>query len=114
MNTCPVELGLHLIAGKWKSLILWKLSRQPVMRFGELRRAIPQVSKKMLTQQLRELERDGIISRHVMAEMPPHVEYALTEFGQTLRPIMEAIGRWGIQYEAHIRTQFVESTQKNA
>lgn len=94
---CPVEAALDVIGGKWKPLILWALGDE-VMRFSELQRALPGVNTKMLTRQLRELEEDGIVSRKVYAEVPPRVEYAITDFGRTLIPILEALCAWGAEY----------------
>jgi DNA-binding HxlR family transcriptional regulator len=91
-----------LIAGKWKPLILWKLSQHQSMRFGDLQRAIPEVTKKMLTQQLRELERDQLIDRVVYPTVPPKVEYALSAFGETLRPVLETTAQWGRQHKQQI------------
>ena len=96
---CPVEAALDVIGGKWKVLILCWL-KQGVHRFGQLRRRIPGVSERMLTQQLRELERDGIVHRKVYPEVPPRVEYSLTPFGETLRPLMDMLFQWG---EKHLR-----------
>jgi DNA-binding HxlR family transcriptional regulator len=94
---CPVEATLDVIGGKWKALILFWLKDQ-VWRFGELRRRIPDVSERMLTQQLRELEAHGIVHRQVYAVVPPRVEYSLTPYGQTLRPITEQMCTWGKQH----------------
>lgn len=85
---------LNVIGGKWKPIILHMLT-SGTMRFGSLKKNIPPVSQKMLTQQLRELEADGIISRKVYAEVPPKVEYSLTERGATLKPILEKLYVWG-------------------
>jgi DNA-binding HxlR family transcriptional regulator len=95
---CPVETTLAIIGGRWKVLILQELF-SGVKRFGELHRALAGITQKMLTQQLRELERDGIINRMVYAQVPPKVEYSLTEFGMTLRPILETMHEWGVQFE---------------
>jgi DNA-binding HxlR family transcriptional regulator len=95
---CPVEAALDVIGGKWKVVILWWL-QQKTWRFAELRRAIPKITEKMLTQQLRELERDGIVSRTVHATVPPKVEYALTDYGQSLKRALGAICEWG---QAHV------------
>ena len=81
--SCPVEAALAVVAGKWKLVILWHL-RDGVQRFGQLRRAVPDVTQQMLTAQLRELEADGVILRTVYAQVPPKVEYSLTDFGRTL------------------------------
>jgi DNA-binding HxlR family transcriptional regulator len=90
---------LNVIGGKWKPIVLHMLS-SGTMRFGELKKNIPPVSQKMLTQQLRELEADGIIGRKVYAEVPPKVEYTLTERGVTLKPILEKLYEWGKENSA--------------
>jgi len=95
--TCPVEATLHVIGGKWKVLIMWHL-KDTIRRFGELRRMMPGITQKMLTQQLRELENDGLVNRKVYAEVPPKVEYSLTEYGKTLKPVLNAMCRWGTAY----------------
>ncbi|MDD1681915.1 MAG: helix-turn-helix transcriptional regulator [Methanoregula sp.] len=94
---CPVEAALDVIGGKWKPLILWALGDE-VMRFGELQKALPGVNTKMLTKQLRELEEDGVIRRKIYPEVPPRVEYTITDFGKTLIPILEALCNWGAEY----------------
>jgi DNA-binding HxlR family transcriptional regulator len=94
---CPVEAALDVIGGKWKPLILWAL-RDSVLRFGELQKALPGINTKMLTKQLRALEEDGVIKRTVYPEVPPHVEYRITDFGETLIPILEALCDWGADY----------------
>jgi len=94
---CPVDATLKLIGGKYKSLILWHLVGG-ALRHGELHRLIPQATPKMLTQQLRELEGDNLLSRTVYPVVPPKVEYALTEFGRSLKPILSAMYDWGEDY----------------
>ena len=91
---CPLTAIMNVIGGKWKGLIWWRLE-SGISRFGELKRSIPDITPKMLTQQLRELEADGIVSRTVFAEVPPHVEYALTECGKTLAPVFQVMCTWG-------------------
>lgn len=94
---CPMEATLGLIGGKWKMLILDYLTGG-ALRFGALQKCMPKITPKMLTQQLRELEEDGLVSRHVFPVVPPRVEYELTEFGQTVLPILEAMCSWGRMY----------------
>jgi DNA-binding HxlR family transcriptional regulator len=94
---CPVEAALDVIGGKWKPLILWALGDK-ILRFSELQKALPEINTKMLTKQLRALEEDGVIERTVYAEVPPRVEYMITEFGKTLIPILEALCDWGANY----------------
>jgi DNA-binding HxlR family transcriptional regulator len=94
---CSVEVTLDVIGGKWKALILFHLLSAP-KRFGELRRLMPGVTQGMLTTQLRDLERDGIIHREIFREIPPRVEYSVTEFGESLRPVIVAMGDWGNLY----------------
>ena len=91
---CPVEATLDVIGGKWKPLILWWLHER-THRFAELRRRIPGITEKMLTQHLRELEADGIVARKVYATVPPRVEYSLTEYGSSLKRALKAICDWG-------------------
>ena len=98
---CPVEASLSIIGGKYKAIILWHLIGQP-LRFSELKRFLPQATPKMLTQQLRELEKDDILHREVYPVVPPHTEYSLTGFGRTLIPIIEAMCAWG---ETHMRSR---------
>ncbi|MEM6549614.1 MAG: helix-turn-helix domain-containing protein [Pseudomonadota bacterium] len=91
---CPVEGALEQIAGKWKGLIVFHLL-QNTLRFNELLRRLGTVTQRSLTKQLRELEADGILRREVFAVVPPRVEYSLTEKGQNLRAVIEALGQWG-------------------
>jgi DNA-binding HxlR family transcriptional regulator len=94
---CPVELTLDIIGGKWKVVILFWL-KNGTLRFGELRQRIPGVSERMLTKQLRELEEHGIVRRKVYPKVPPKVEYGLTDYGRTLRPITNMMCEWGLKH----------------
>ena len=99
---CYFELTLAVIGGKWKPIILYHLALRPVMRFGELNRSIPAITQRMLTRQLREMEADDLISRKVYREVPPKVEYSLTDMGRSLIPILQQMRQWGVEYEARI------------
>jgi DNA-binding HxlR family transcriptional regulator len=96
---CPVDTAIAMIGGKYKSLILWHLI-DATLRFGELRKLIPQATPKMLTQQLRELERDNLVARTVYPVVPPKVEYRLTDLGRSIRPILLSMYEWGADYLA--------------
>lgn len=91
---CPLEAALDIIGGRWKGAILYHLSGKP-QRFNELRRTFPGLSQRSLTTQLRELERDGVVARTVYAQVPVRVEYALTERGQELVPLLRGLSHWG-------------------
>lgn len=91
---CGVETTLEVIGGKWKGVILWHLTHK-TLRFSQLKRRLPGVTQKMLTQQLRELERDGLVHREVYPQVPPKVEYSLTEEGMTLKPMLTLMCEWG-------------------
>ncbi|WP_454918126.1 winged helix-turn-helix transcriptional regulator [Xanthobacter sediminis] len=91
---CPVEATLALIGGKWKGVVLWHLL-QGTLRFNEIRRRLPNVTQRMLTSQLRELEADRFVIRTVFPEVPPKVEYSLSERGRSLEPVIRALKEWG-------------------
>lgn len=95
---CSVEACLSVIGGRWKPVLLFKLMEEGTLRFGELRRLVPGVTQKMLTNQLRELEADGVVHREVYPEVPPKVEYSLTEYGRSLQPILLAMRDWGTRH----------------
>jgi len=95
----PVELSLDVIGGKWKIPIIWRL-RDDSKRYGELRRSLPKVTHKMLTQQLRELEQAEIIARKVFPEIPPKVEYSLTLLGKSVIPVIDLLREWGKEYRS--------------
>ena len=101
LPACPVETTLSLIGDKWKVLILRDLM-PGTKRFGELRRSIGTVSQKVFTAQLRDMEENGLVCRKVYAEVPPRVEYSLTERGQSLQPILDAMRDWGAEYKASL------------
>lgn len=98
LPACPVETTLALIGDKWKVLILRELL-EGTRRFGELQRGIGGVSQKVLTAQLRAMESDGLVHREVFAEVPPRVEYSLTDLGRSLSPVLEALRVWGASYQ---------------
>lgn len=100
---CPVDYTLKMIGGKWKPLILHRL-HGGTLRFGQLQRLVPQVTQRVLTLQLRELERDGLITRKVYPEVPPRVEYDMTEPARALMPILDALGNWLHQNDAKLET----------
>ena len=102
LPACPVATTVRLIGNKWKLLILRNLLAGP-NRFGELRKTIPGISQKVLTDNLRSMEQDGILIRTVYAEVPPHVEYKLSELGDTMRPIISAMETWGLSYQETVK-----------
>ena len=102
LPACPVETTLTLISDKWKVLILRDLM-PGVKRFGELKKSVGGVSQKVLTAQLRQMEENGLLTRTVYPEVPPRVEYTLTELGRSLKPILDAMEHWGAAYKAQNR-----------
>ncbi|MGL1863305.1 MAG: helix-turn-helix transcriptional regulator [Pseudodesulfovibrio sp.] len=109
---CHVELTLQVIGGKWKPIIIYRLGMDGTLRFSEVKRAIPNITQKMLTQQLRELEADGVVHREVYAQVPPKVEYSLTDMGQSVMPVIHSLCQWGSDYEqwangAHVMNDVV-------
>ena len=101
LSACPVETTLTLIGDKWKVLILRDLM-PGTKRFGELKKSIGSVSQKVLTAQLRDMEQNGLLTRTVYAEVPPRVEYSLTDLGKSLKPILDAMQNWGEHYKASV------------
>ena len=91
---CAMDITMDFIGGKWKTVVLWYLINK-TRRFGELKKQIPEITEKMLSIQLKDLEEDGLIKREVFPEVPLRVEYSLTDFGKTLVPVLEAIAKWG-------------------
>lgn len=99
---CDKELTLAVIGGKWKLIILWHLGLEGTKRFGELKKLIPNITQKMLTNQLRELEEDQLVIRRVYPEVPPRVEYSLTEYGESLMPVLRMMYDWGRSYRRNV------------
>lgn len=104
MPACPVATTVSLIGSKWKLLIIRNLRVRP-WRFNELRKDLQGVSQKVLTDSLRSMEEDGIITRTIYPEVPPHVEYALSELGESMSPIIDAMARWGTDYQKQLHEQ---------
>ncbi len=94
---CPLTAALNAIGGKWSMVCLYWLASQP-HRFGELQRMMPEISHKVLTETLRDLEREGLITRTVISEMPAHVEYQISRYGESVRPLIEAVRGWGREH----------------
>jgi len=99
---CPVATTVQLIGNKWKLLIIRNLIYKGKQRFGDFLKTIPAISKKVLTDDLRALEGDGLVERQVFAEVPPRVEYSLTTLGLSMKPILEAMSEWGADYKEHL------------
>ena len=102
LPACPVETTLMLISDKWKVLILRDLM-PGTKRFSELKRSVGHVTQKVLTAQLRQMEESGLVARTVYPEVPPRVEYALSDLGESMRPIIDVMQRWGLEYQARMR-----------
>ena len=97
MEGCPVRFALGLVSGKWKLRILWELNQQEIIRFNELQRRLPGISSVMLSKSLDELERCRLVRRKQYPEIPPKVEYSLTDLGRSIDPALKALGAWGAQ-----------------
>jgi DNA-binding HxlR family transcriptional regulator len=108
---CAMDITMSFIGGKWKTVVLWYL-RKDKKRFGELKKLIPNITEKMLSLQLKDLENDGIVGRKMYAEIPPRVEYFLTDFGKSLIPMLEEIARWGRNL-AETKGKMVEVEKKS-
>ncbi|MDV2684646.1 helix-turn-helix domain-containing protein [Alkalihalophilus lindianensis] len=105
MSECKVETALEILTGKWKPKILFQLLNHKTMRFNELMRMIPGVTQRMLTQHLRELEEQDIVTRTVYAEVPPKVEYSISDYGSTLVPVLQTMDAWGRKHAEHIQNR---------
>jgi DNA-binding HxlR family transcriptional regulator len=110
---CGIGPALDVIGGKWKAVLLWELQAQP-RRFGELKRLVPQISEKVLTLHLRELERDRLVHRQVLEVVPAHVEYSATDWGRSLNAALAALADWGERYEAEVLAPAARNTWMSA
>ncbi len=111
-NCTSVRTTLKVVGGKWKPLILWLLTNN-TLRFNELHKNIDGVTQKMLTQQLRELEKEGLIKRKVYAVVPPKVEYSLTEYGKSLQPVLKMMAKWGKEHRVTKLRENMNMVNKN-
>ncbi|WP_339284907.1 helix-turn-helix domain-containing protein [Oceanobacillus sp. FSL K6-3682] len=102
-NCGELQVALDIIVGKWKPIILFHLMENEKLRFSELQRAIPEITKKMLTSQLRELEYNDIVHREVYQQVPPKVEYSMTEYGHGLTPLLVSMRSWGTEHLKHLK-----------
>lgn len=93
--SCPIEYTMNMVAGKWKLVILWHLSQEKTMRYGEIKKSLSNITHKMLSQQLKELEADGFIHRESYPQIPPKVEYSLTPLGESFLPVLDSLSNWG-------------------
>lgn len=112
-NYCKFEKALEIFMGKWKPVILLRLFANGTMRFNELQKAIPDITKKMLTQQLRELEHHDIVHREVYREVPPKVEYSITPYGQGMANVLQTLNDWGESHVAHMDELHGNAQSKN-
>ncbi|MFT8319155.1 MAG: helix-turn-helix domain-containing protein [Sporolactobacillus sp.] len=110
-DLCRVESALNILVGKWKPIILLYLLRDGTQRFSELKRNVTGITQRMLTKQLRELEDEDIVKRVVYAQVPPKVEYSITEYGKSLQPILEAMHEWGVHHILHQQQKVRENIQ---
>ncbi|MFC5529665.1 winged helix-turn-helix transcriptional regulator [Cohnella yongneupensis] len=111
---CKFETALDILVGKWKPVILLRLLANGTMRFSELQKSIPDITKKMLTQQLRELEYHDIVHREVYPQVPPKVEYSITEYGKGMTPILQAMSDWGAAHVAHLDELYGKNSSEGA
>ncbi|GAB6085525.1 winged helix-turn-helix transcriptional regulator [Alkaliphilus crotonatoxidans] len=102
---CEIEVTLEILSGKWKALIIWNLNLHKSIRYNEFRRLIPEITQKMLSQQLKDLEQNRLVNRTVYHEVPPMVEYSLTEMGEELIPILESMDKWGKSFVDNFKNQ---------
>jgi len=102
-DICPMELGINILSGKWKLQIIWKIYTKETLRFNELQKSLGNITTKTLTQQLRELEGEKMITRTVYPEVPPKVEYTLSDIGKTIAPVLKSLCDWGTSYQKDLR-----------
>ena len=102
---CPMDLGINILSGKWKLKILWNIQRKNIIRFNELQKLLGSITTKTLTNQLRELEEQKIIRRNVYPEVPPKVEYSLTELGESIILVLKMLCEWGKEYQKAIKNE---------
>ncbi|QHW32847.1 helix-turn-helix transcriptional regulator [Paenibacillus rhizovicinus] len=114
MDDCKANAALDILIGKWKPVILYQLGNGGTLRFSELQRAIPDITKKMLTSQLRELEYHDIVHREIYMQIPPKVEYSITEYGETLFPIIELMHNWGQKHVHHLEQKYRDEADQAA
>ncbi|MCA1030917.1 helix-turn-helix transcriptional regulator [Bacillus timonensis] len=113
-HECKVETALDILVGKWKPVILFHIFQEGTLRFSELQRLIPDITKKMHTTQLRELEYHDIIKRKVYAQVPPKVEYSITNYGIGLTPLLESMHNWGLSHLEHLDKIYGENQVKKS
>ncbi|KKI84819.1 HxlR family transcriptional regulator [Shouchella clausii] len=113
MESCEVDTALEILVGKWKHKILFQLMTHDVIRFNELKRAIPGITQKMLTSQLRELESHDIVERKVYPQIPPKVEYSISEYGKSLQPVLDAMHEWGKNHTDHLNRTYAETNEQS-
>jgi DNA-binding HxlR family transcriptional regulator len=111
---CKFDRVLEILVGKWKPIILFHLFSKGTMRFNELQKAMPDITKKMLTQQLRELEYHGIVHREIYRQIPPKVEYSITEYGKGMTTVIQAMHDWGIAHVKHLKELYGEDRSAEA
>jgi DNA-binding HxlR family transcriptional regulator len=109
---CKFEKALEILIGKWKPVIMLRLFTNGTMRFSELQKTIPDITKKMLTQQLRELEYHNIVHREVHHQIPPKVEYSITEYGRSISPVLQVLNDWGVAHMAHLNELYPDEREE--
>jgi DNA-binding HxlR family transcriptional regulator len=110
---CKYDRVIEILVGKWKPIILFHLFSKGTMRFSELQKAMPDITKKMLTQQLRELEYHNIVHREIYRQIPPKVEYSITEYGQRMKTVLKEMHDWGIAHVIHLKELYAEDISVN-